>query len=640
MNELAIEIFVEGGTDGFSFYEDGGQKQASPKFLTTKTGTPFLPNTSYYFYAEHPERAPEPRLIRIFFDASGRQVVQSVEESRPAVGLDKLDDISLRTDFSVEAENPDGVLMSVLTSVGYVLRRFTPASFRQWLGISLANLTGYVTPNAITTGGYIRSTEPASLDNPGFITAWFQSNGSWALEKVTMARLRLQLNIPVIPDPTYVPPVGEQMDEFLLAQGIRRRGGLAPIPLEPDHVSWLGWQLWPYLGFGPLVPPPDGYEKLVDDDTAAGIAKQIGGVWGIDIPLTDVMPRIVLEYAEVLVLAEQLHTEYGYERAKPLTILEQIDELDDDSREAIRVKLNVLAPTFMDLFRATTEAERLEIRSIIPCCEDEDEGDDIVIEVLGHFEPVAAPPVNQAPVVSNAQANVNVTQAGAYSFALPADQFTDPDGDTLAITVTTVSGGALPAGYSYNATNRTLTVAADFSATVNTRVTATDPGGLSVNNDFTLTVNRPTMPVIESIRKKVINNNWMLYIQTNPMSTAGNNSPGIYYRIKTANGGINDNGFVPASWDANYNAAGGNEPSSNGDPNFDNNIYSAAERSAGYYGLIYGNTRNYGGNDSDNQHDVMVELSMSANGSNAVPVSFTITEGMNESISTIYTRSV
>ncbi len=98
---------------------------------------------------------------------------------------------------------------------------------------------------------------------------------------------------------------------------------------------------------------------------------------------------------------------------------------------------------------------------------------------------------NDAPVLAAQTANQNATVGSAFSLVLPAGTFTDVDsGDTLTYTATTTSGAALPAWLSFNASTRTFsgTPAAANVGTLGIRVTATDLGGLAVNETFNLAV--------------------------------------------------------------------------------------------------------------------------------------------------------
>jgi Ca2+-binding RTX toxin-like protein len=99
---------------------------------------------------------------------------------------------------------------------------------------------------------------------------------------------------------------------------------------------------------------------------------------------------------------------------------------------------------------------------------------------------VTAVAVNDAPVVANLLADRSVNEDTAVDFTLPANSFSDVDGDLLTLTAS-----GMPAWLSFNAATGTFsgTPPLNFNGAVNVTVTATDPGGLAVSDTFTLTVN-------------------------------------------------------------------------------------------------------------------------------------------------------
>jgi hypothetical protein len=103
---------------------------------------------------------------------------------------------------------------------------------------------------------------------------------------------------------------------------------------------------------------------------------------------------------------------------------------------------------------------------------------------------VAAVAVNDAPVVANLLADRSVAEDTAVNFTLPANSFSDVDGDTLALTATLAGGAALPTWLTFNAATGTFsgTPPLNFNGAINVTVTARDPGGLTASDTFTLTV--------------------------------------------------------------------------------------------------------------------------------------------------------
>ena len=89
---------------------------------------------------------------------------------------------------------------------------------------------------------------------------------------------------------------------------------------------------------------------------------------------------------------------------------------------------------------------------------------------------------NQSPVLDEAIADQSANEDAAFSFAVPADAFSDPDaGDTLTYTASLQGGAALPAWLSFDPETRTFSgtpLQADVGA-IDVKVTATDGGGLA-----------------------------------------------------------------------------------------------------------------------------------------------------------------
>jgi hypothetical protein len=104
-------------------------------------------------------------------------------------------------------------------------------------------------------------------------------------------------------------------------------------------------------------------------------------------------------------------------------------------------------------------------------------------QVVGNTATAVA--VNDRPVVANALADVTVAEDTAVSVVLPANAFSDADGDAL-----TLSASGMPAWLSFNAATRTFsgTPPLNFNGSVNVTVTATDAGGLSASDTFALTI--------------------------------------------------------------------------------------------------------------------------------------------------------
>ena len=99
--------------------------------------------------------------------------------------------------------------------------------------------------------------------------------------------------------------------------------------------------------------------------------------------------------------------------------------------------------------------------------------------------------VNDAPTVATAIPDQPATAGTAFSYAFPANTFSDADiGDTLTYAATKADGATLPAWLSFAAGTRTFSgtpQAADVG-TVAVKVTASDGNGGSVSDTFDITV--------------------------------------------------------------------------------------------------------------------------------------------------------
>ncbi|NEH77018.1 DUF4082 domain-containing protein [Rhizobium ruizarguesonis] len=94
---------------------------------------------------------------------------------------------------------------------------------------------------------------------------------------------------------------------------------------------------------------------------------------------------------------------------------------------------------------------------------------------------------NDAPVLAVQTATQNATVGSAFSFVVPTTTFTDVDsGETLAYAATAADGTALPAWLAFNASTRTFSGTPTTAGSYGVKVTATDIGGLSTNETFTI----------------------------------------------------------------------------------------------------------------------------------------------------------
>ncbi|MBC3788096.1 putative Ig domain-containing protein [Spirosoma utsteinense] len=99
------------------------------------------------------------------------------------------------------------------------------------------------------------------------------------------------------------------------------------------------------------------------------------------------------------------------------------------------------------------------------------------------------PPVNQAPIVAAGIPAQSATVGQAFTYMIPANAFSDPNGDAL-----TYSVSGLPAGLSFTAP-ATISGTPSVSGVSTVTVKATDPGSLSVSTSFVLTVSSASVVV-------------------------------------------------------------------------------------------------------------------------------------------------
>lgn len=100
-------------------------------------------------------------------------------------------------------------------------------------------------------------------------------------------------------------------------------------------------------------------------------------------------------------------------------------------------------------------------------------------------------PPNQAPIVATPIADQTLPEDAPFSIAIPADAFADADaGDRLTYRATLAEGTALPTWLTFDTHSRTFSGTPDDAqvGSVALTVTATDTGGLSISDTFTLTV--------------------------------------------------------------------------------------------------------------------------------------------------------
>lgn len=110
---------------------------------------------------------------------------------------------------------------------------------------------------------------------------------------------------------------------------------------------------------------------------------------------------------------------------------------------------------------------------------------------VGMYVTLAVSPPNQAPVVAAPITDQSVAEGAAISYIVPSGTFTDPNsGDSLTYAAKLADGADLPSWLSFNASTRrfTGTVPIGYLDTLDVVVTATDQGGLAVQDTFSIAV--------------------------------------------------------------------------------------------------------------------------------------------------------
>ncbi len=107
---------------------------------------------------------------------------------------------------------------------------------------------------------------------------------------------------------------------------------------------------------------------------------------------------------------------------------------------------------------------------------------------------IKARETNPAPTVANPIADAELTEATTLNFTFNTNVFADADGQTLTYSATLADGSALPEWITFTAGTRnfggTVPAFADDEEVdvITIRLTATDPYGKFVYDDFTYTI--------------------------------------------------------------------------------------------------------------------------------------------------------
>ena len=127
------------------------------------------------------------------------------------------------------------------------------------------------------------------------------------------------------------------------------------------------------------------------------------------------------------------------------------------------------------------------------------------------------------PTVSSAVANLAFAEGHAIAYTVPSSTFSDPQNETLTLTAGLQNGAALPSWLTFNPATGTLTGTAPQSAqSLVIALTATDSSGLSVTDDFTLTVQPAQAPTVAGALTNMIFLEGHVISYTVPFSTFNN----------------------------------------------------------------------------------------------------------------------
>ncbi len=118
------------------------------------------------------------------------------------------------------------------------------------------------------------------------------------------------------------------------------------------------------------------------------------------------------------------------------------------------------------------------------------DGDTISVDNVG------ASSAPSAPVLLAQTANQTETVGKAFSFAVAAGTFIDPNNSALTYSATLANGGALPSWLQFNAATDTFSGTPTAAGTTSVTVKATDSYGLSTSETFSFVAATPAAPVL------------------------------------------------------------------------------------------------------------------------------------------------
>ena len=148
--------------------------------------------------------------------------------------------------------------------------------------------------------------------------------------------------------------------------------------------------------------------------------------------------------------------------------------------------------------------------------------------------------VGDAPTVANALPDASVAEDTRWTYQLPANTFSDRDGDPLSYSATLQNGSALPSWLSFDTATHTFTGTppANWNGVLDLKVTASD-GSLTASDTFRLTVtavdDAPTVAKVLPDASVAEETPWTYQVPANTFSDQDGN-PKLSYAATLADG--------------------------------------------------------------------------------------------------------